>query len=121
MRVGTHGWLLILALVLGAACAGGGSPPAPSPATSLPAAPGAAAAAPRAAARSNNSPTTAPNRPALVAQPLNPPETVRVASIGLAGQAPTYLAMDLGYFAELGIAVELVNMPGGGWSRGRWT
>ncbi|HLH24928.1 MAG TPA: ABC transporter substrate-binding protein [Chloroflexota bacterium] len=80
------------------------TPPAPgAPAASAPSAPTSAlgAAAPAAPA-----PTAA--QPA----PLNPRQTVRVVSIGLAAQAPTYLAIDQGYLSDLGIDVELVNLPG---------
>jgi NitT/TauT family transport system substrate-binding protein len=44
--------------------------------------------------------------------PLSPRQTVRVVNIGLAGQAPTYLAIEQGYLSELGIDVEIVTLAG---------
>ena len=92
------------ALAAGCSAAGSSAPPARpgvAPAsTSAPATPAPPAVAP----------TTAPA--AAQAVPLNPRQTVRVVSIGLAGQAPTYLAIEQGYLAELGLDVEIVNLAG---------
>jgi len=75
-----------------------GVPPAARPAE---AASGAASAAPSAGASARQ-----------VAAPLNPPRTVRVAYTQSSGEVPLYLGIEHGYFAELGIAVELVRIPG---------
>ncbi len=45
-----------------------------------------------------------------VARAVEPPRTVRIANVGLAAQGPTYLAIEAGYFTELGLNVEVVNM-----------
>src|SRR5581483_7544148 len=94
---------LLCVAFLVAGCAAPRSSPtaptaAPAPGAPTPAAPAAGAAA------------SAPAAPQPVS--LSPRQTVRVVSIGLAAQAPTYLAIDQGYFSELGIDVEIVPLAG---------
>lgn len=103
-----RGWLrvpgsLVAACLLWTACAGSSVPP-PAPPAAKPAA--AAETNPAAAP----SPAAAPTSVQARAVALEPPQTVRVASVGLAAQASTYLALEQGYFRELGIAVEIVPL-----------
>jgi NitT/TauT family transport system substrate-binding protein len=99
---------LLCVALLAAGCA---APPYGAPAAPpAPASPSAAspAAAPTAAASPVTSPAAATTRPV----PLSPRQIVRVVNIGLAGQAPTYLAIEQGYLSELGIDVEIVTLAG---------
>ncbi|HLI29100.1 MAG TPA: ABC transporter substrate-binding protein [Chloroflexota bacterium] len=89
-------WLALLLTAL-AACA---------PAAERAAAPASPAAAPAAGGAATASP--ADDRPRAV--PLHPPQRVRLANVGLAAQAPTFLALEQGYFRELGIEIEIVNL-----------
>src|SRR3981081_4786752 len=41
--------------------------------------------------------------------PLDPPPTVRVGTVNQASDAGLYVALEKGYFAELGLKVELVT------------
>jgi NitT/TauT family transport system substrate-binding protein len=97
--------LLAAALAL-AACA----PPAvPGPAAGA-AAPSDARAASGGAAAPATEALAGSGR--VVPVPLDPPRVVRIANSGLAAQAPTFLAIEEGYFAELGLAPEVINLPG---------
>jgi ABC-type nitrate/sulfonate/bicarbonate transport system substrate-binding protein len=101
-----------MALVCGAlACT---AAPPERGATAVPAAaPGASAAAPPAlsAAPAGAPAASAASRPA--AQPLSPPQTVRVATIGIAAEAPIFLAYEQGYFLELGLDVDFERLASG--------
>jgi NitT/TauT family transport system substrate-binding protein len=101
--------LTVAALLLAACAAPASRPSAPSAASPPAAATGGSEApgtwGPVAAPASANA-TTGPSP----ATPLNPRQRVRVISIGLAGQAPTYIAVERGYFEQLGLDVELVTM-----------
>jgi NitT/TauT family transport system substrate-binding protein len=100
---------LALTALLAAGCGGvGASVPSAAPPAAPPAASAPASQAPSAAAAPTGAPAPAAAQPA----PLSPRQTVRVVSIGLAGQAPTYLAIEQGYLAELGIDVEIVTLAG---------
>src|SRR5581483_2259059 len=103
---------LVFLLVVGAlaACSGGTS----RPAASAPAAP-APSAAPSAPANagpggsSNGAASGAVIAGREVPRPLDPPQRVRIADAGLAAQGPTYLAVEHGYFRELGLDVEVMS------------
>jgi ABC-type nitrate/sulfonate/bicarbonate transport system substrate-binding protein len=97
--------LVCLTLACTAAPAPSSAPAAP-PAVP-PGAPAAASAAPTPSAPA----ASAASRPA--AQPLSPPEPVRVATIGIAAEAPIFLAYEQGYFRELGLEVEFVRLASG--------
>src|SRR5437016_5334980 len=49
---------------------------------------------------------------ATVAQPVDPPQRVRVDSIGIAAEAPIFLAIEQGYFRELGLEIEQIRLQG---------
>src|SRR5690349_13521907 len=103
-----HRLLLALAwLTLGCSAppAAPGAPPAPAPAASaaLPPAP----APPLASGPA----VSTPSRP--VAEPLRPPQPVRVATIGIAAEAPIFLAYEQGYFRDLGLEVEFIRLASG--------
>jgi NitT/TauT family transport system substrate-binding protein len=118
MRSARRGVATLLAAYLVVACS-----PAPAPARA-PAAPPPAAAAPTSgdppAAASVVAPASAasPGQPAgsaggtISATPLDPPQKVRVDSQGLGAEVPVFLAIEQGYFRELGLEVELVPMAG---------
>src|SRR4051794_24253719 len=82
-----------------------GAPPAPAPAASV--APALASAPPPASGGAAPS----PRRP--VAEPLSPPQPVRVATIGIAAEAPIFLAYEQGYFRDLGLEVEFIRLASG--------
>jgi NitT/TauT family transport system substrate-binding protein len=88
----------LLAVLLGIAIAAGActtpSPPGAAPSSAAP--PTAASAAPRSAAVQPS------------AALLSPPITVRISTLGLSGEAGTFLAVDRGYFKAEGIEVEFV-------------
>jgi NitT/TauT family transport system substrate-binding protein len=91
------GRALTLAAVTLAACS-----PAPPPGPSAaPAASGPAPAAPLTSARSASEAVAPPS-------PLSPPRPVRIVNVGLAAQVPTFLAVEEGYFTELGLEPEIV-------------
>ncbi|HZU06772.1 MAG TPA: ABC transporter substrate-binding protein [Chloroflexota bacterium] len=105
MRLSLRSLLLLAAAWVAAACTAPARPTAPSGAP--PAAPPAATGpAPTAGGPSAPAPSGAASAP----QPLQPPQPVRIASIGLAAQAPTYLAIEQGYFTELGLLPEVVPL-----------
>ena len=108
MRAGP--WALLAAALALTACA----PAAPSTAVPGPTAGAAAPSDARAAAPPAAAPATEPGAVAgaVVPVPLDPPRVVRIANSGLAAQAPTFLAIEEGYFAELGLAPEVINLPG---------
>jgi NitT/TauT family transport system substrate-binding protein len=94
--------LLLVAALLAVACtASPAQPPTPG------AAPTAAPVAPA----PQSSPASRPAESAsagVSATPLNPPQTVRLSYAQLAAEGPTYIAVEHGYWTELGIQVELV-------------
>ena len=94
--------LLCLVASIGLACAapgaGGGSPGAGGSGSGGPA--GAAASAP---APSGSGAAPAASQAAQPPRPV----TVRFANAGIAAQAPTFLALEHGYFRELGIELEI--------------
>lgn len=97
---GAASWLVASAVLL-AACA---PPPAQAPA-----APGSAAAEGRPAASapataSQAGPTTGPSAAAPTAPPRQ--ETIKLTTSSALGQAPIFIAMERGYFAEEGITFE---------------
>src|SRR4051794_6782200 len=103
-------WALLVAALALTACA----PAAPSTGVPPPTAGSAAPSDARAASPAAAAPTAEPSAGAgaVVPVPLDPPRVVRIANSGLAAQAPTFLAIEEGYFAELGLAPEVVNLPG---------
>ncbi len=54
----------------------------------------------------------APASGRLATVPLDPPQTVRLVSVGLIAQTSSYLALERGYFRELGLEVQLVPLTG---------
>src|SRR5262245_30514221 len=108
--------LLVLLLGIVTGCAPPAAPAATAPAAppaSAPAAsaPGSGAAAPAGPA---SAPTAAASAPTVVAQPVNPPVKVRVDTQGIAAEAPMFLALDRGYFTELGIELDPIRMGSSG-------
>ncbi len=91
------GALLLLACASGPAAA----PPAPAPTA-------AAARPPQTAAPAASAPTAAPASSAPA--PLQPPVKVRFAFQYLLTDAPVYLAVERGYFAEEGLDVEPIRI-----------
>lgn len=75
------------------------------------AAPGATPPAAPAASSATAASAAAPVAPAAVA-PLSPPATVKVATLQTMGEAPFFLALDRGYFAEEGIELEFTRVAG---------
>lgn len=51
---------------------------------------------------------TVPSAAQTKLEPLNPPRTVKVATVGQASDAAFYIALERGYFKELGLNIELV-------------
>jgi ABC-type nitrate/sulfonate/bicarbonate transport system substrate-binding protein len=106
-------WSVLAALWLGA-CG------APAPAASKPAAAGAQASGAPASAPASSAPAqaaapaAAPAAPAaagrVVAPQLDPPQTVRFSYTQIAAETPVYLAIEHGYFRELGINADLIPM-----------
>jgi ABC-type nitrate/sulfonate/bicarbonate transport system substrate-binding protein len=97
--------LLVVVAIWLSACAPASSPPVatgPAPATAAPASGNPAAAA------TTTSAARAASIPAPAVQPLSPMEKVRLLSIGIAAQAPTYLAIERGYFRDVGIEPEII-------------
>src|SRR5262245_23011045 len=96
--------LILLALLAGlaSACAA----PAPSVAREAPAAAGTAPPSGSAAAPAASAPTVAR---AALPEPLPAPLKVHMGSVGSIGDGPIYVALDRGYFAELGLDVEDVR------------
>jgi ABC-type nitrate/sulfonate/bicarbonate transport system substrate-binding protein len=111
LRTGAFG-LLLAVLLLGGGCAGPSRAPAPS-ATTAPAA-GAAAQPAAVAAAPSVAPTAAaaPSASASSAAPLNPPVTVKVASLLGLTDAGLFIGMDRGYFAEEGLDVDSSRVDG---------
>jgi NitT/TauT family transport system substrate-binding protein len=106
---------LIVAGVL-TACSGATAPqsaPAPT-ASSAPAVPAGASAgvegvaSPGGTSAVGTAPASA-SSPREAARPLEPRQRVRIADTGLAAQAPTYLAVEHGYFQEMGFDVDVVS------------
>jgi NitT/TauT family transport system substrate-binding protein len=100
------GLLVLLSALLASACAPA-SPRADVPAAAQPAAAQRATSAAPAPHAGGASPADSSR---VTAQPLQPPQTVRIPNIGLSAQGPTYLALEQGYFRELGIEVELIPL-----------
>jgi len=94
----------LLAMIwLAAACAAPAAPPAPAPtAPAAASVPTAAAPAPTAPSRT---PTSGPAAPAA----LSPAVRVRVGTVPSTGMAPIYIALDRGYFTQLGLEVDNVE------------
>jgi len=111
--------LLVLMVLVGTACATTAPPPS-APAASKPAAVQAPGSGGPLAAPATGSSTTSAAAPGSQAttpgasppQPLDPPQTVRVETIGIAAEAPLYLAIEQGYFKELGIDIEMIPLRG---------
>ncbi|HEX6511210.1 MAG TPA: ABC transporter substrate-binding protein [Chloroflexota bacterium] len=114
-------WPITLPLVLavlsgcGSAAAPAGSPstaasPATAPKAAASTAPSSLVAASKTAASAAGS--AAPASAAASAKPnlapLGPAVKVRVSSMGLSGEAGTFIALDRGYFKEEGLDVEIV-------------
>jgi NitT/TauT family transport system substrate-binding protein len=96
----------------GAATPASGAPAAPAAsAPTLPAASsaGGPAAANHAAAAAPTAALAGASAGREVARPLDPRQRVRIADTGLAAQGPTYLAVEHGYFREMGFDVEVVS------------
>jgi ABC-type nitrate/sulfonate/bicarbonate transport system substrate-binding protein len=92
---------------LALACTGAPSAqPAPSAASG--AAPTAASTAPTPPRAAATSPPASP----AAAVPLNPPRKVRVAHVGFMPQFSTWLALENGYFRELGLDLEMEPLVG---------
>jgi NitT/TauT family transport system substrate-binding protein len=120
-RVAALAWLVIAALLASCGPAGVGAPapakPAAAPANSAapPAAPAESSAAPlpaaslpAAQAAAAAAPASAPIAPTLALGPLSPPEPVKVGtSVGVTA-APIFIAIERGYFRDLGLDVETV-------------
>jgi NitT/TauT family transport system substrate-binding protein len=109
--------LFALVSLPAAACAPGASAPAASPAKPAAAAPAPAPAAAAPAAPSGSGTEPAAGQPAAasarpVPQPISPPVKIRVDSIGIAAEAPLFLAIEQGYMQELGIEIELIRLQG---------
>lgn len=116
-----RGWIALPALLTALVSCGSAASPAASPSVvasvspaSKPAASTGAstsAAAPASAAASAK-PSVAPASAATSAKPslvpLSPAVKVRVSSMGLSGEAGTFIALDRGYFKEEGLDVEIV-------------
>ena len=98
MRIPLWTWLVSLSLL--AACTAPAAPTSSGPARATPGPP--AEASPAAAGE-----RAAPAGTASVA-PLNPPQVVRIVNVGLAAQVPTFLAIEAGYFTEVGLIPEVV-------------
>jgi ABC-type nitrate/sulfonate/bicarbonate transport system substrate-binding protein len=75
----------------------------------LPSTAAGAAGAPQAAA-SAAAPSAAEASTRTVAPQLDPPQTVRFSYTQIAAETPVYLAIEHGYFKELGINAELIPM-----------
>src|SRR4051812_11572073 len=103
-------WAILAAALVLIACGPTAPAVAPPPASAPSAASGAPTTATPTAAQAAPLPTAGTG--AVIPVPLNPPRVVRIANSGLAAQAPTFLAIEAGYFAELGLAPEVVNLPG---------
>src|SRR5262245_13210784 len=105
--------VLVVWLAIGCGAPARSGAPAAAPAAAAPTAGAVAAPDGRAAAGSGGaapaSGQTASGGGAVVARPLNPPQKVRVDSIAIAAEAPIYLAIEQGYFRELGLDVELTR------------
>jgi ABC-type nitrate/sulfonate/bicarbonate transport system substrate-binding protein len=122
MRDGWIALIVLTAVILVAACAGppAGSGAAPAARSGEPAAAsgsgptsGTPAAPPSASGATASATSQAPGSASgsvPAPRPLDPPQTVRIANVGLAAQGPTYLAIEHGYFAELGLIPEVVFM-----------
>jgi NitT/TauT family transport system substrate-binding protein len=108
--------VLVAWLAIGCGAASRSEAPASAPAAAAPTAGAVAAPAGGAAAGGGGAPRatgqSASSGGAVVAQPLNPPQKVRVDSIAIAAEAPIYLAIEQGYFRELGLDVELTRLQG---------
>jgi NitT/TauT family transport system substrate-binding protein len=98
-----HYWIALLVAGVAVACAPAAERAAPA------ARPTTSTSAPTAASTPHGT-LPAPAGGSVRAEPLNPPQRVRLANVGLAAQAPTFLALEQGYFRELGIEIEIVNM-----------
>ena len=104
--------LLLAALLVGAACAEPGR--APSSGSAAAPAAGAAPAPSRVAAAAPPAPTAAASAAASPASaaPLDPPVTVKVASLLGLTDAGLFIGMDRGYFAEEGLEIESTRVDG---------
>jgi NitT/TauT family transport system substrate-binding protein len=104
------GMLLIVACTAAPAAAPAKPASAPAAAPAAPAAgsaPAAAPAAPAAGSAPAAAPAASSAAPAAV-QPLSPPLSLKVGSLGLVGEAGVYAAIAKGYFREEGIEIELI-------------
>lgn len=110
---------LLVATLLGiTACAAprsGGAPSAAGQPANTPAAgaattgtPVPASAAPASAAAVATAPA-----PPVVAAPLSPPVTMKLATTGNTGEAGIYVALDKGYFQAEGLDIDLINFRSG--------
>jgi NitT/TauT family transport system substrate-binding protein len=108
--------LIVAVIVLVTACS---SPPprGTAPAATPPAVAQPPSAAPAAAVSGSGGAPPISNQAAgpggaTTAPPLSPPQKVRVDSIGIAAEAPLYLAIEHGYFRELGLELDLTPLTG---------
>lgn len=108
-----HRVLTFGVLCCAVACAAPAAPPAAAPTSSGSGVAGQAAptAAPPAAPRAAVA-APASGDAAVRAMPVAPPVKVRVDTQGLGAEVPMFLAIEQGYFRELGLDVELIPLPG---------
>jgi NitT/TauT family transport system substrate-binding protein len=104
-RLGGAGFLLAAVLALAACTSSGPAPVAEADRAA------AASSRPVEAAASGRS-VEAPTPASQASQPLSPPVAVKVGSIGLAGEAGFFTALERGYFRDEGLELELVPFRG---------
>jgi NitT/TauT family transport system substrate-binding protein len=97
MRIPLWTWLVSLSLLV--ACMVPAAPADGGPARTLPGPAAETGARP---------PSEGGPAGAAGVTPLDPPQVVRIVNVGLAAQVPTFLAIEAGYFTEVGLIPEVV-------------